>query len=48
MDIYTYPQFRDAFDKILRDRGYDDWAADDALYQELLDELVDVIRKHSL
>ncbi len=48
MDIYSFAEFRDAFDKILRDRGYDNHAADEDIYEELLDDLVDVVRKHSL
>jgi hypothetical protein len=45
---FSFAQMREAFESILRDRGYDDWAADEDIFDELLDDLVDVIRKHSL
>lgn len=45
---FPFTDFREAFESILRDRGYDDWAADEDIFEELLDDLVDVIRKHSL
>lgn len=45
---FSFADFREAFETVLRNRGYDDWAADEEIFDELLDELVDVIRKHSL
>lgn len=34
---------REVFDDILTNRGYDNHAADDDIYQELLDELVEAV-----
>lgn len=48
MDAYSFAEFRDAFDRVLRNRGYDNYPDNPDLYEELLDELVDVVRNHSL
>jgi hypothetical protein len=47
MVLMNLKYLREAFDDILRNRGYDNHAADEEIFDELLDELVEVVKLQS-
>lgn len=44
----THEELREKLDAVLSGRGYDNWPAEEELYEEMLDELVDVVKTFNL